>query len=199
MLKVLLLKVYNSSHCYFRSLASPVSSRSAKPDRYRQLKEKMITVLFLLLLGYIFHPFWSNIVFQISHRKKPRLLPGSWGCSQGLPMAATAAWQELCSRTTPSDLAKRRFLYLNASDPASLAGGFGFHGKSLEKRNEELCLAMLFGTDINQVVRRFLDLVFSLDLFTYCFCCPLIVIVPISGGLYRWDPNLCCCPIPDIL
>lgn len=58
---------------------------------------------------------------------------------------------------------------------------------------------MLFGTDISQLVGRFLEFVLSLDLFTYCFCCPLMGYSPISGDLYCWDPNLCCCPIPDIL
>lgn len=54
-LKIVVLKVYDGSHCYFKSLASPMPSCSANLDRYRHLKEKNnIPILFLLLLGCIF-------------------------------------------------------------------------------------------------------------------------------------------------
>lgn len=54
-LKIVVFEVYDGSHCYFKSLASPMPSCSTNLDRYRRLKEKKnIVILFLLLLGCIF-------------------------------------------------------------------------------------------------------------------------------------------------
>lgn len=52
-LKIVVFEIYDGSHCYFKSLASPMPSRSTNLDRYRRLKEKN-NIVFLLLLGCIF-------------------------------------------------------------------------------------------------------------------------------------------------
>lgn len=51
-LKIVVFEIYDGSR-YFKSLASPMPSRSTNLDRYRRLKEKN-NIVFLLLLGCIF-------------------------------------------------------------------------------------------------------------------------------------------------
>lgn len=117
-LKILVLKVYNGSCCYCKSPTSPKSSCSAKLDRYRCLKEKMILILSFFFLAAFSNLFSEKYSISNISQKKIWLLPDSWGCSHRLPVDATASWKELCSRATLADPTwSVSVLYLNASDP----------------------------------------------------------------------------------
>lgn len=127
--KILTLKVYNGSHCYFKSPTFPKSSCSAKLERYRCLKEKIILSFPCTSWLPFLTTFQGNIVFQISHRKNrtpPRLLRllsqvvcGCYCSLKGAEQWGHADWPSM----------KKYQLRLTCI----YRGGFGLRGRPLRK------------------------------------------------------------------
>lgn len=68
--KILILKVYNGSHCYFKSPTFPKSSCSAKLERYRCLKEKNYPILSFHFLAAFSNRFSEQYsISNISQKK----------------------------------------------------------------------------------------------------------------------------------
>lgn len=122
--KILVLKVYNGSHCYFISPISSNSSHSAKLDRYRCLGENNILILSFCYLAVFSNCFSEDYSISNIPQKKIWHLPGSWGCSHSSHVDATTSGKELCSRTTLANPAWRSVWYQAASYPCIYRGCF---------------------------------------------------------------------------